>query len=175
MFLQLFPWVCSVWQPMGGSPWGFPLLLLLLSPERFIPYTHGHVTGTRPDQERSLWQAVGLSDGSSWALERPNGAQTISGSTVQVSSEHFLIQVVHSARWGKDSGVSNHGIWNTPPALSCHPDPWQTVTIPVSHGSLQWDRVGAVTRQGNLKNRQNYAIPKAVPCVFLPACCRASA
>lgn len=62
-----------------GSTWGFPLLLLLLFPERFIPHTHGNVTGTWEDQDRSLWQAKGLSDGSSWAPERPNGAQTISG------------------------------------------------------------------------------------------------
>lgn len=51
-----------------------------------------------------------------------------------------------------------------------------SLTIPLSHGSLQWHQVCKVTNQRHfLKKKQNCVVSKAVPCVFLPVYCKASA
>lgn len=114
-----------------GSPWVVqPGDFLCFFSCWFVPHTHENDTGTWQGQERSLWQPMGLSDGSSWALERPNGVQTISGTMVQVSSEHFLVQVVHSGTFHTLEWV----IMEYTPlhTLSCHTQSWHGSEPPPS-------------------------------------------
>lgn len=175
MFLQLLPWVCSVWQPTGGSTWGFPLLLLVLICSSHPWEWHRNMAGSGKEPVAA--------HGAQWWIQ-------LSTRKAKWSPDYFWNHGSSQLRalfgtgcplWNIPySGMSNHGI-HPPPhtelSYSVLTRLWtSSLAIPVSHGSLQWDQVSKATKQGKFfKNRQTYLTPEDVPCVFLPVYCKASA